>query len=196
MKNLTPLLAVFTALALVGCAKPKKTEEVAECVFPQTKERAPMWVCDAPVEGVRLSAVGTWQKTGAGIGFQKDQATLDGRVKLAQQMRTFIANKVQQFAATTGSGTTETVDQVASSVSKGITAETLKGSKVFRTAYAADGRVYVLVGMDPTTTEEAGKAALQTSMNNDRAQWQQFQGAKAAADLSAEIYKMGEQKMR
>ena len=45
MKSIYTLTAVAVALALAGCAKQKKTEEVAECVFPQTTNKAPMWVC-------------------------------------------------------------------------------------------------------------------------------------------------------
>jgi hypothetical protein len=56
--------------------------------------------------------------------------------------------------------------------------------------------MFVLVGVDESTSKRVVQQAVQTSMNNDRAQWQQFQGAKLQADLAAEVYKLGTQTMR
>jgi hypothetical protein len=198
MKFSSPLIAVAVALALAGCANKPKKEEIPDCVFPQTKERAPQWVCQQGpvVEGAAISAVGSWQKTGAGVAFQQDQATLVGRTRLAQQMRVLVTSGLKQAIQTTGAGSAETVDQVASSASKSISNETLVGSKVIRTAYAADGMLYVLVAVDEAGAKRVVDQALKTSMNNDRAQWQQFQGAKLQADLAAEVYKLGSQGMR
>jgi hypothetical protein len=103
---------------------------------------------------------------------------------------------VKQYVETTGAGSSETVDKVNTSVSKLITAETLVGSKVFRSANSANGHLYVLVGLDPTLAKQQTEQALKTSMNNDRAAWQQFKGAQNQAELAAEIYKLGEQKPR
>lgn len=199
MKFTIPLLVVAVAVGLAGCASKKKEEERAECTFPDNpKEKAPSWVCndDAPIEGVRIWAMGTWQKTGAGIGFQKDQAAAAARVRLAQTMKVTTTAMIKQHAQTTGAGTSETVDQVASSTARLFTSENLQGSRTIRTTYSSLGQVYVVVGMDPEAAKASITQALQTSMNNDRAQWQQYKGAQAQAELSAEIYKMGEQKMR
>ncbi len=70
------------------------------------------------------------------------------------------------------------------------------GSRVFRQTTGPDGTMYVLVGVDEGTAKRVVQQAVQTSMNNDRAQWQQFQGAKLQADLAAEVYKLGTQTMR
>jgi|JI8StandDraft_2_1071088.scaffolds.fasta_scaffold21279_3 hypothetical protein len=197
MNKFQTLTLVAVAVALAGCAKPKKAEEVAECVFPQTTAKAPMWVCSqGAVEGVAVWATGSYQKTAAGAAFQQDQATLNGRTRLAQQMRVVVTSGLKAAIQTTGAGASETVDQVASSASKSISAETLVGSRVFRTAYAPDGTMFVLVGVDEAAAKRVVQQAVQTSMNNDRAQWQQFQGAKLQADLAAEVYKLGTQNMR
>lgn len=201
MIRFTPtLMAAAVAIALVGCAskqKPQKIEEQADCVFPQTSAKAPIWVCGQGVlEGVAVWAPGSYQKTGAGAAFQQDQATLSGRVRLAQQMRTMVTAGVKAHINTTGSGKSETVDQVASSTANSITAETLVGTRVYRTAYAPDGTMFVIVGMDEANAKRVVDQAVGTSMNNNRAQWQQVKGAQAQAELSAEVYKLGLQSMR
>lgn len=197
----TPLVAAAVVLALAGCASKKdrgqKIEEQAECVFPQSSAKAPIWVCgQGALEGVAIWAPGSYQKTAAGAAFQQDQATLSGRVRLAQQMRTMVTAGVKAHVQTTGSGKSETVDQVASSTANSITAETLIGSRVYRTAYGPDGTMFVLVGLDEANAKRVVDQAVGTSLNNNRAQWQQVKGAQAQAELSAEVYKLGLQSMR
>jgi len=197
MKRKELVIMLVAAAALAACGTKSKKEEVAECVFPQTTAKAPQWVCSqGAVEGVAVWAPGSFQKTAAGPAFQQDQATLSGRTRLAQQMRVVVTSGIKAAIQTTGAGATETVDQVASSAAKSISVETLVGSRVFRTAYAPDGTMFVLVGVDESTAKRVVDQAVRTSMNNDRAQWQQFQGAKLQADLSAEVYKLGTQNMR
>lgn len=195
--RLTPTLIVLAAaVALTACgSKPKKEAKAPDCTFPDSpKDKAPDWVCDAPVEGVAVSAVGYYQKSAAGVSFMRDQAAADGRVKLAQQMRVRVTNMIKQYVETTGSGTSETVDKVNASVSKLITAETLVGSRSFRTITSPNGSVYMLMGLDPSLAKSQTEQALKTSMNNDRALWQQFKASQGQSELAAEIYKMGEQK--
>ena len=192
------LIASALALALTACAeKPAapppaaKAAPAPECVYPDSpKDPAPLWVCDAPVEGVAVSAVGTHAKSAAGVAFMKDQAAADARVKLAQQMKVRVTNMIKQYVETTGAGASETVDKVNTSVSKLITAETISGSKVFRSATSPTGAMYVLVGLDPTVTKEATEKLVKTSMNNERALWQQFKAQKGQDELAAEIAKM------
>ncbi|HED34798.1 MAG TPA: hypothetical protein ENJ08_11435 [Gammaproteobacteria bacterium] len=97
---------------------------------------------------------------------------------------------VKQYVETTGAADSETVDKVLTSVSKQITNETLIGTKVFKTRTSPTGTLYVLVGMNASSVEEASKTALKTSMNNERALWQQFKAQKGQDELAADIAKM------
>lgn len=190
MKKL--MLVALTGLVLAGCGTKGPKPPVAECVFPDAPgTAAPSWVCDAPVDGVAVSAVGSHEHSQAGAVFAKDQAAAVARVRLAQQMKVYVTNMVKQYAETTGAGATETVDKVNTSVSKLITAETLTGSKIFRSATSPKGASYVLVGLDPKLAEMQAQGALRTSMNNDRALWQQFKAGKSQDELAAEIARMG-----
>lgn len=183
------LAAGAAALTLAGCAG---RPAAPECTFPDVPASpAPAWVCDAPVEGVAVSAVGAHEPSAAGAVFAKDQAAAVARVRLAQQMRVHVSNMVKQYAETTGAGSGETVDRVNTSVSKLITAETLAGSKVFRSATSPKGTVYVLVGLDPKLAEMQAQGALRSSMNSDRAAWQQMRAGKSQDELAAEITRLG-----
>jgi hypothetical protein len=190
------LLSSLLAVALTGCFGGKDSvkpgpEKVAECVFPDApNQAAPLWICDAPVEGVAVSAVGSYEKSAAGPAFMKDQAAAAARVNLAQQMKVHVTNMIKSYVETTGAASSETVDKVNTSVSKLITAETLVGSRVFRNFTSPNGTIYVLVGLDPTNTKEATEKLLKTSMNNDKALWQQFKAKKGQEELAEEIAKM------
>ena len=174
---------------IAGCGG--KKDEVADCVFPDAPgTAAPGWVCDEPVEGVEVSAVGSAQKSGAGHSFMKQMAATDARVQLAQRMKVQVRNMIKQYVETTGAADQETVDKAMTSVTKQITNETLVGTKIFKTRTSPTGTLYVLLGMDPNGVEAAAENAIKTSMKNERALWQQFKAQKGQDELAAEIAKM------
>jgi len=181
---------VAMSALLAGCGNSVK-EEVAECVYPDAPgTAAPLWICDGPVEGVEVSAVGSAQKSGAGHSFMKQMAATDARVQLAQRMQVHVRNMIKQYVETTGAADSETVDKAMTSVTKQITNESLVGTKIFRTLTSPSGNLYVLLGMDPNGVEQAAQKAVKTSMKNERALWQQFKAQKSQDELAAEIAKM------
>lgn len=190
------LLNVFAAvtasiLMLTSCSSGEVKEAAADCVFPDAPAtEAPGWICDEPVEGIAVAAVGVAEKSAAGHSFMKNMAATDARVQLAQQMKVNVQNMVKQYAETTGAADSETVDKVNTSVTKQITDETLVGSKIYKTRTSPNGTLYVLLGMDPTTMATAAENALKTSMNNDRALWQQFKAQQGQDEMAAAIANM------
>lgn len=183
------LLVSVIALGLSACSTPPQVAKAPECAFPGSKEAAPLWVCDAPVEGMTVGAVGSAAKSGAGLEFMKQMAATAARVQLAQNMKVQVQNMIKQYAETTGAGSKETVDQVNTSVTKQITDQTLVGTKVFRSAQAPDGTMFVLVGLDEAAAQKLTESAVKTSMGNDQALWQQFKSQKAQDELAADIAK-------
>lgn len=182
------IASVSLAIILVGCG----SKGVQECVFPDSPDvEAPGWVCDFPVDGVEVSATGSAEFSGAGHDFMKQMAATSARVQLAQRMRVQVQNMIKQFAETTGAADAETVDLVNTSVTKQITDESLVGTKIFRSYSNPTTRsLYVLVGFDETGLEAMTKAALKTSMNNEKALWQKFQAKQGQDELAADIAKM------
>ena len=184
------LVMLAVAALVAGCgSKPK--DVFAECGFPDSpKDPAPLWICDAPVEGVAVGAMGSHENSGAGVAFTRDQAVASARFRLAQNMNTYVTGMIKQFAETTGAVGKETVDRTNTSVTKQITAETISGSKVFRSATSPKGVFYVYVGLDDGMAKAAAQKAIRTSMNNDQALWQQWRAGKSQDELAAEIAKM------
>ena len=91
--SLTRVLGVSAlALSLTACfGGGSKQAAVPDCTFPDAPAvAAPGWVCDEPVEGLAVSAVGSADKSGAGINFMKQQASAAARVQLAQMMKLWI----------------------------------------------------------------------------------------------------------
>jgi len=184
--------AVVMTLLLTSCGGSDEVKQAApDCVFPDAPNTAaPGWVCDEPVDGVAVSAVGVAEKSAAGHSFMKNMAATDARVQLAQAMKVHVQNMVKQYAETTGAADSETVDKVNTSVTKQITDETLVGTKIFKTRTSPNGTLYVLLGMDGSVAAAATENALKTSMNNDRALWQQFKAQKGQDELAASIANM------
>lgn len=191
MNTVTRMLVLSSAAALLSAcvSNPPKVEAVAECVFPGTSQAAPLWVCDAPVEGMTVGAVGSAAKSDAGVSFMKQMAATDARVQLAQNMKVQVQNMIKQYVETTGAASKETVDRVNTSVTKQITDQTLQGTKIFRSIVAPDGTMFVLVGLDEMAAQKLTETAVKTSMNNDQAAWQQFKAQKGQDELAAEIAK-------
>jgi hypothetical protein len=194
MKMNTGLLglgAIAMTLFLAACGSDEVKEAAADCVFPDAPgAAAPGWICDEPVDGVAVSAVGVAEKSAAGHSFMKNMAATDARVQLAQAMKVHVQNMVKQYAETTGAADSETVDKVNTSVTKQITDESLVGTKVFKTRTSPNGALYVLLGMDASVAATATENALKTSMNNDNALWQQFKAQKGQDELAASIANM------
>ena len=84
--NMTPKnLLAFTSISalmllLTACGGGVK-QAVHSCVFPDAPTtEAPGWICDEPVDGITVSAVGTAAKSAAGHSFMKNMAATDARV--------------------------------------------------------------------------------------------------------------------
>ena len=187
--------AVAIACFLISCAgkgNDKVTvDEVAqidECFYPDTtNKKAPTWVCGAEVEGLTMHAVGVAETSNAGFSFMRQLATTDARTQIAQQMRVQVQNMVKSYVETTGQGDTETVDRVNSLVTKQITDETLEGTKVIRYLTSPNGTLYVLVGMDEESVRLSTANAVRSSINDDRAAWQQIRAEQAQDELATSI---------
>jgi len=187
--KLNVLFVATLALGLAACSSAPPAPKMADCVFPNSKDAAPGWVCDEPVEGMAVTAVGSAAKSDAGIGFMKQMAATDARVQLAQNMKVQVQNMIKQYVEMTGAASKETVDKVNTSVTKQITDQMLSGTRIMKSISGPDGTLYVLVGLDTASSQKLTEEAIKTSMNNDQAAWQQFRAQKGQDELAAEIAK-------
>lgn len=193
MKNRSLIVLFALASVLSACSstdvKEEKTSKYTgvECVFPNSKEAAPSWVCDEPVPGLVISAVGIAEPSRAGISYMKDIAAADGRGRLAEQIQVQVQKMVKQYLGTTGKGDKETIDAAASTTLKTVTNESLVGSKVHGMRFGPNGKLYALVGIDEAAKNNIVKTAVSTSMRNNEALWQQFKSKQSFDEMSEAI---------
>jgi len=198
MKFIKPAFIIMVVAMLTACADKTEKESVditdtplpvADCVF-QNQQAAPGWICDEPVPGLDIQAVGIAEKSQAGHGYMKDMAKAAALGHLAEQFKVKVGKMVKQYIGTTGIGATETVDAAATSTVKTITSKTLEGVKIYKTRIGPEGRMYVLIGLDTSTTKALVEKAVKTSMNNDQALWQEFKAQKSHDEMAAGIAAM------
>jgi len=192
MRKFNWLAVAILTVTFAGCASKPDKPEVPPCAFPDDGATpAPDWVCGAPYKDLKIFAVGSYEKTGAGFDFQKTMAAASARDFLARQARVQVQNMVKRYAETTGSGDAETIDRVNSSISKQITKEDLSGTRIYITrTNPATKTLYVLVGMDAALSQEFAKQQLRSSMNNEKALWQKFQAKKSFDEMAEEMSKL------
>ena len=184
------LFALVFALGISACVTPPiEVEKMAACVFPDSDNEAPQWVCDGRVEGVIVGAVGSAERSDAGIAFMKQIAANKARVQLARNMKVQVGNMIRQYADMAAAGNEETVDGATASVVGHFTDQTLDGSRVFMNIVAPDGEMFVLVGLDQPATEKLAEAAINISLSNNPAAWKKFKSTKSQDELAAEISK-------
>lgn len=181
-------LAGLVAATITGCggAKPEPKQEEPDFRCKQENVLAPQWTCVPMAEGA-YAGVGIAQKSGAGMGFMRNIATANGRQDLAQQIQTQVKAKVEAFTRATGVGSNETVDSVATSVTKQVAKVDLSGSKAIDSWVAPSGALYLLVTVPEAAVNKEAKEAVKTSFKNDQALWQQFQSKQALEGLEKEF---------
>lgn len=193
MKLLNLTSVALASVLLTACGGKETTKPaaapapVASCYFPGTPTPAPGWICDEPVPGVEISAVGISEPSKAGLSFMRDRASADARGRLAEQVKVQAQKMVKNYMGTTGVNDTETVDAASSSTGRTIANQTLYGTKVYRSIQSPDGRYFVLMGVDKANAEKIIQQGVSTSMNNDQALWQKFQSKQSFDEMAAAI---------
>ncbi len=183
-RKLVGFSVMLGAAVLAGCASKDKGVKltIEDCNFPYSKVEAPGWVCDQPVEGIEVSAVGSAKKTAAGLDFMKDQAATSARVQLAKTLKVHVASLVKQYAEVNGVSGSEGVDAANSSLNKVITDQNLSGSKLYRTVIGPDGTLYALVGLDAKAAKAYTEEMIRTSMKQEKAAWQGIQSGSGKSE--------------
>ncbi len=125
-----------------------------KCYFPKTRKTAPGWICNPQIEPMTFSAVGSAERSEAGNEFMEQMAAADARTILARKMNEAISKKI-----TSANGQTGNLDNA---LIEKITSVSLEGTKVINKAYAPNGKVYVLIGLD-----EAGTQRLYDTVSSD-----------------------------
>ena len=188
IKTVTKITLIALIATLFSACSDKEPEpknvEKNGCYIEDTK--APNWACVPEVDGF-YAGVGIAQNSAAGIAHMRKVALANGRSDLAQQIQTQVKDKVENFTRATGNGDRETVDHVATAVTKQVAKVNLAASKAVDSWQAPSGALYLLVTVPAGEVNKEVKKAVKTSFKNDEALWQQFQSKQALESLEAEF---------
>lgn len=162
MRNLIFVLLTAAMALSVDASGDTPNESVKEagvtkakkCLFPQSRKRAPDWVCNAQADNLAVSAVGSFYKSGAGIEFMQQMAAADARVQLARKLREPVLHTLAVSANAANSNDAER----DSALLGRITDEKLQGTRILKSAYGPRGRLYVLIGFDEAGTQKLREA--------------------------------------
>ena len=195
MKKIVLKIATLALVTTVttGCFE-KEPEPVSKAFVPtfeckQEKVLAPRWTCIPDVTGY-YAGVGIAKHSLAGTAHMRKVALMNGRSDLTQQINSLVKDKMEGFTKATGNGTSETVDNVTTSVTKQVAKINLKGSKAVDMWNAPSGAIYLLVTVPESTVNGVVKKTIKeasSSFKNDNALWQQFQSEKALKSLDQEF---------
>ena len=128
--------------------------KVKKCLFPNSKKRAPVWVCNAHADGM-VAAVGSATKSKAGLSFMEQMAVADARTHLVQNLRESVQPKVAGSGVDAANKNTN--ENGAAEITK-IANESLEGTKIFKRIYGPNGTLYVLIGIDEISATKLREA--------------------------------------
>jgi hypothetical protein len=156
MKKL--LIIVATTLVTAACSStspdvstPAATVLAPECVFKDAPDTpAPLWVCDVPIEGYALTAVGFSEKKPSST-MTTSAATADARTQMSAYFATMVSDLFSEYQK---SLSTEEADKYiidTDMVRETVTSTTLFGTRVIRTLTSPSNGQYVAIAMDDAT---------------------------------------------
>jgi hypothetical protein len=186
---LVAALSAFSIATMTGCSStevaPAEPIVNAECLVEGVE--APNWVC-----GVGLKSEGVYRDVGiapisaGGIGFTRKMALADARGNLAQKIKTDVKDKVEKYISSTGIARSESIDKVATNVSKQVARVTMTGSEQIG-FFQTENNVYILVEMDKSSIVDNVTKAANSSFKDDDKLWQQYKADTALKSLEKEF---------
>ena len=135
----------FELVAITGCSSSEKKADAGH----QTGElsnKFPAWVINPSYEDA-LAAVGSAKIGKAGMSFARQQAMANARDQLALSLEVKVNTMFKSYVNSVGLGGEDGVDAIATSVSKQVASQTIKGS-VQKEMAVIDNELYVLVVVD------------------------------------------------
>lgn len=165
-------LTTFAMLNFTACSSkkeevvqvPKKME--VECVI--SGENAPAWVCGGYEEKARYVAVGSAPFSKLGHNFSRNEALMNARTNLVNQLQIEIKNKAESYMRSSGLKENEMVEKVVTQVTKQTANMTLKNSKqISYWQSAKDNTIYLLIAIDKSSLNEQIDTKVKDIVDNE-----------------------------
>lgn len=183
------LLLLGIAIFIMGCSN-NSTQNVAQStqISKGGNTGLPQWVLMPEVEGA-TAAVGSAKIGKAGIQFARNQALLAARAELARTVEIKVKDLTKNYTNVVGVGDQETVEMVASNVSKSVANQSLKGSKQMDIFISPTNELYVLVAVPNAELKEEIKSDFINELQSEAKLYQEFKADQGFKELDAEIEK-------
>ncbi len=188
MKKFYILLAILTLIFVTGCSNKEKNQEVEKKVVSEELSQYPDWYINPTFED-GLAAVGSAKIGAGGLSFARQEAMADARAQLAQSIEVKVNTMFKSYVNTVGLGGEDGLEKVATSVSKQVASQTLKGSRQEQLDRVGD-ELLILVVIPNESLREETKRTVNTTLGNDQALWQEFKAEKAQQELDFAIENM------
>lgn len=182
MKKVIGLIGIGI-LFFSGCSSKNEIQKNQICQIDGAN--APQWVCIGGREKEMITGVGSAESSPLGFNFQRTEAIAAARDEISRQISIRVKNIFKKFESSTGVKKDKSVEKVAENVSKQLSYETLKNSKIIKFWKSPKGVLYVLVGMPKKDVIDDVK----TSFHNKKALYQKSLATKAWKNLDKEIDK-------
>lgn len=142
----------------------------APCVFAQTKEEAPEWVCTGYVENL-ITGIGSFPPSQASHNLRFQTAQQRARTDLARKFEIHLKGALKDYEDVTGANSNEVVDQYVQGLSSGLISNYLQGSRTYASITGPDGTLHVLVGIDEELAAKNMKRLVRSSYGNGEANY-------------------------
>lgn len=176
------LLIVTVTLTVAACSSTtNKTASdklqvnlpTLQCTFPDSPQQtAPNWVCDAPVDGLAVQAMGMNDNGAAGIGHQRKLAMVDAQTLLAAQLKNKTELAIESYSATKGQAGQMMIAKKSSITQSLHVDRVLSGVRVYQSIMSKGKVYYTLVGMDEATLKANIKKVVKQSIKTNDTLWQ------------------------
>ena len=174
MKNkLTLLLTFFLALIFTACSQKEENVVVKpnaiegnECIISGVK--APSWACGAYESDTKYAAVGSAPLSKLGHNFSRNEALMNARNNLIQQIELEIKSNAESYMRSSGIKDAEMVEKVVTQVSSQNSSMVLKESKqISYWQNEKDNTIFILAAVDKASVKEKVDEDVKEYINNE-----------------------------
>ena len=176
------LLLVSLALTVTACSSTNNQTSsgeslvnlpIPQCTFPDSpQQKAPSWVCEAPVKGLAVQAMGMNDNGAAGISHQRQLAIVDAQTLLAAQLKNKTKLAIANYSATKGQAGQMMIAKESSITQSLVVDKELSGVRIYQSIMSQGKVFYTLVGMDEATLKANIKKVVTQSIQANDELWQ------------------------
>lgn len=181
--KLLKVIVIILAANLMACTQQKVVKSA--CLF-SIQKIAPSWICGEPYSDLAIQAVGKFEQSFGGRNYMLDMAEIAARKQLTERFTFEVAGRIGLYAGKPELSS-KVIDALIVSANKHIDSTNLAGAKVYLTETGPEDEVYVLVGLDRSTTKALIEQVIVNSVQSEKELWQVFKTQKADTQLAIAI---------